>query len=249
MSATDVDMSKAVCLECSYALRELEEWRCPECGRGFDPGDSSTYRVPDVSGYWRRWAKPPSLIECYLVAAFTLLFLYQCSGPAGYEGVMTSPFLMSMLICGGPILILFVAWAYFGRILAIRKDRRMPIESARKGGHSRSRARWIPLPLLVIVVVSSFIYPWPMMIRFGLSQSAFEQAVKDYSAGRLNAPCRIGLYKVRAVEKSGGVVRFITGFSFIDPVGFEYDPTRPPSGPRFGVIGMSVGKGWFTFED
>jgi hypothetical protein len=36
------------CLSCKYDLRRLpagsERWRaCPECGREFDPGDSSTF--------------------------------------------------------------------------------------------------------------------------------------------------------------------------------------------------------------
>lgn len=237
-------MSKAVCIECGYALRELDGRRCPECGRGFDPEDSSTYHILGVSRSWRRWAKPPSLLECYSAVVFALLFLYAFSGTAGHEDALVFP----LLFCGGPIWFGLVI-AMFKRLFAIRKDRRLPIESATESGRTRSRARWIPVTLLIIVLVTSIAFPWPMMIRFWLSQGAFEQAVKDYSAGRLNTPCRVGLYEVRAVEQLGGAVRFTTGFSFIDPVGFEYDPTRPPSGPSFGVIGMSVGKGWFTFEE
>lgn len=37
---------KARCLGCGYLLRELQETRCPECGRPFDPTDRSTYRLP-----------------------------------------------------------------------------------------------------------------------------------------------------------------------------------------------------------
>lgn len=32
------------CLGCSYELRGLEGRVCPECGRGFDPGDRATFR-------------------------------------------------------------------------------------------------------------------------------------------------------------------------------------------------------------
>lgn len=35
------------CLGCGYILDGLPEPRCPECGRGFDPGDWQTYYVPD----------------------------------------------------------------------------------------------------------------------------------------------------------------------------------------------------------
>ena len=31
------------CRTCGYDLRGLEEHRCPECGRGFDPGDHRTF--------------------------------------------------------------------------------------------------------------------------------------------------------------------------------------------------------------
>lgn len=33
------------CLTCGYILDRLPEARCPECGRGFDPGDPATYVV------------------------------------------------------------------------------------------------------------------------------------------------------------------------------------------------------------
>lgn len=31
------------CIGCGYALRGLQEHRCPECGRGFDPADPNTF--------------------------------------------------------------------------------------------------------------------------------------------------------------------------------------------------------------
>lgn len=34
-----------ICRECGYSLRGLADPRCPECGREFDPGDSSTFAV------------------------------------------------------------------------------------------------------------------------------------------------------------------------------------------------------------
>ena len=34
------------CLGCGYILDGLPEPRCPECGRGFDPDDASTYARP-----------------------------------------------------------------------------------------------------------------------------------------------------------------------------------------------------------
>ena len=31
------------CLDCKYSLQQLPENTCPECGRAFDPADSSTF--------------------------------------------------------------------------------------------------------------------------------------------------------------------------------------------------------------
>ena len=49
------------CRKCGYALVGLSENRCPECGRGFDPGDRKTFaRSP--RGWWvRRWVKRAAL--------------------------------------------------------------------------------------------------------------------------------------------------------------------------------------------
>jgi hypothetical protein len=33
------------CLGCQYNLKNLAEHRCPECGRPFDPNDSSTFDI------------------------------------------------------------------------------------------------------------------------------------------------------------------------------------------------------------
>jgi len=38
------------CKRCGYELQGLRDDRCPECGRSFDPDDSSSYLVKPVSG-------------------------------------------------------------------------------------------------------------------------------------------------------------------------------------------------------
>ena len=93
-------------------------------------------------------------------------------------------------------------------------------------------------------------YPWPLMLRFRLSQSALDAAVKDYRAGKFSGDQWVGLYYVRDVDgtawSSRPTVRFITGASFIDPVGFEYD-TLP--GHSMGYLVREVAPSWYTFED
>lgn len=38
------------CLDCGYDVRGLPENRCPECGRAFDPDDSTTFLCSQVDG-------------------------------------------------------------------------------------------------------------------------------------------------------------------------------------------------------
>jgi hypothetical protein len=38
------------CKQCGYALNGLSENRCPECGREFDPNDSSTFSIASTPG-------------------------------------------------------------------------------------------------------------------------------------------------------------------------------------------------------
>jgi hypothetical protein len=45
----------AFCRECGYSLRALPVPRCPECGRGFNPREPETMRVP---GYPRPGQRP-----------------------------------------------------------------------------------------------------------------------------------------------------------------------------------------------
>jgi hypothetical protein len=59
----NVDM---YCLGCSYALVGLEESRCPECGRVFDPADLTTYSAKPDGGKRARDAK---WVERVLISA------------------------------------------------------------------------------------------------------------------------------------------------------------------------------------
>ncbi len=42
------------CRKCGYVLDGLDEHRCPECGRPFDPGRRRTYRTRPRMRWWLR---------------------------------------------------------------------------------------------------------------------------------------------------------------------------------------------------
>ena len=38
---------RMLCLDCGYTLDHLDQHRCPECGREFDPANLGSWRAPD----------------------------------------------------------------------------------------------------------------------------------------------------------------------------------------------------------
>ena len=54
------------CLSCKYDLAQLTEHRCPECGRAFDPNDSTTFERHHRNG---------TLIDVILGASMLLGFV------------------------------------------------------------------------------------------------------------------------------------------------------------------------------
>ncbi len=97
----------------------------------------------------------------------------------------------------------------------------------------RTTWRWVVLPTGLVLVMSALAVPWPMTVRFSLSREAFERKVAEVLADGKNQGTQcVGLYWVNEIRVGpGDYVKFVTGASIIDPVGFAYDSTRPPSHP------------------
>lgn len=68
---------EARCLGCGYLLRGLERPLCPECGREFDPGDTSTF---DTDPPRRRRRKRIKRVVVVLTVVALIYFVY----PRGY---------------------------------------------------------------------------------------------------------------------------------------------------------------------
>lgn len=62
------------CLDCRYCLYGLREHRCPECGRGFDPEDSTTY-----SATVKKKRSRVAVALMYVGPAVLVIFLYTLS--------------------------------------------------------------------------------------------------------------------------------------------------------------------------
>ncbi len=242
---TETTEKQMMCIGCGYLLVNLPTQRCPECGRWFNPSDASTFLTSDKRIGWRKHARPPSKLQCFIFASLSFYGLLNASGPAQWG---TGSICMAAFV-GAPIWF-GLLFSYALRALMTWYDRERAALDIRK---RRNRWRWSVVPICATLVISSWVYPWPLLLRFRLSQSAFEAAVKNYQAG---VSCRgqwVGLYHVKDVSRttySGPAARttigFMTGSSIIDPVGFEYDPM--PNHPT-GYMRIEVADSWYTYED
>ena len=75
----------ALCVGCNYALRGLADFRCPECGRPFDPRDGGTI-------VYTGWYNPvlywlPGWCAAALLVAFVSLMLVVADAPWLIPGV------------------------------------------------------------------------------------------------------------------------------------------------------------------
>lgn len=232
-------------MDCAYWLVNLPTQRCPECGRWFDPADPSTYQQASKKVGWRRLASSLSSRQCVIFAVLSLYGIVNASGPAQWEAGS-----ICMVAFVGVPLWLGILLLYVVRTAATWLDReRAKLDDSERSG----RWRWWVVPICAVLVVSSWIYPWPLLLRFRLSQTAFEAAVADYQMGATFRGKWVGLYYVKNAHPitytgPGGrtTVGFVTGSNVLDPVGFEYDPL--PNHPT-GFMIYEVGKSWYTFED
>lgn len=228
----------ASCITCGYSLSRLRTAICPECGRRFDPRNASSFLR---ARRWQRWAKAPSNLECVLLAVLSVFLLWRVSSPAQWEesGICVGSFVVVPLW-----LAMFGIWVH--RAAAARRLRLDCPECGRQDG----RFRWLVAPICAVLVLSTLHWPWPLIVRFHLSRPAFARAAKDIQAGKTISRQWIGLYFADSATLSKQydgrtTVSFECGHSWLDPVGFEYDPL--PNHPS-GFMQVEVAPGWFTFE-
>ena len=83
------------CLSCGYTLLGLPDYRCPECGRPFDPYNPDTYNTKPPFVRWRYWM--PGLLTALGAAVLLYPFAVGWSG-FGWATTLVVPF------CAGTLL-------------------------------------------------------------------------------------------------------------------------------------------------
>jgi hypothetical protein len=138
-------------------LRDIDSRACPECGRGFDPGDPRTTSYHPGGGVRRGFA----LAGCVLAAGV---------GVAALAAVISSAMAVDPLVLflGGLLLTPFVLI-----LLVLCAIPPLPI---------RGRVRLGAL-LAVAVLVSVVITNWPFWICFAVHRPAFQRLADGFRKG------------------------------------------------------------------
>lgn len=238
---------EARCLGCGYALRGLEGGVCPECGRPFDPADPLTYRLPGAPLFLRRFAGPPPRAHVVLAVGYAAAVLL----------AQTSPGSLGIPICVGYILVPLLVGNYLLAAIACAN----PSTPRRPEPQATPRTRWWRwrvLPICTLVILTTFVFNWPLFIRFSISRSAFEAQVQRALAIAATRPARPwpvgqgwrGAYfasQIRVGPLTSGAyrVQFYTGGAPMYGWGFEY---RTDAATR-GESHRALPPGWFVYVD
>jgi len=226
----------AVCLECEYQLRGLSTNVCPECGTSFDPDDPSTYG-PQSTRRTKKARQHPTILDGVLLFASILFLLVDISGPG-----------QSMLRLGGSIVATLLVFKLGNERIGRPSKRRS--RGNRHGNQPKRswRYRWWP-PLMLTLLITACLYPWPAYLRFQVSKSAFETALKGIPATTGTMPLPIGLYRIQAIttKRTGCVFfRVETGPASFEAHGFWYVPLGAPM-PKFpDFVSNRVAANWYT---
>jgi hypothetical protein len=204
----------STCISCGYALRGLDEPRCPECGRSFDRDNPATFNSGRQCGPVARWLLKPTrwvgwfsgVVASAVVVVQMLLFL----------PVDLTLFIMALawLALAGP----YVFWSVIRRVVC--RWYSQPTEFLRKD--QRVRQKISRIVLIAGLVVYSQV---PILISFRISKPALDRYANHLYTevpivtppANMNRWC--GLYYVSGCHLSGNGVEMFVGTRYM-----QYSP-------------------------
>ncbi len=204
----------AKCIECGYRLLGLFNTVCPECGLPFEPDDPETYHTPSLPNWIRKNSHPPRkrYVWCFFIVLLLTILDVSSPGHAHLAICLWTP------ACVLAIFFLSLDWVL--KVIARRVAQELPGVK-----DSEPLRRWLWTPIMIAVVISLLMYPWPAYLRFQLSKVAMEKAINNPPAIAHPESVQIGFFWVQRVTKNlDGSVFFETGVKFLDMSGFLYVP-------------------------
>lgn len=237
----------ATCLGCGYSLRGLTESRCPECGKGFDSNDPTSYCIVAKQPLWQRWAKPPTWLHVLCVTVYTLVMLLDLSHAGGLYFTLS---LMMMSVCcciPSPILLVVADYAAHVGALHYARQENVPVVEV---DNTRRKLRWAVTPTCVVLLLLALGTEWPMRLRFRLSKPAFEGAVRRHveSDGEFDVSQWVGLYFVESIEPCGPNLICLETERRGTATGFIH--VQEPPSPKVTVeLRSRLSKNWYTYKE
>jgi hypothetical protein len=182
------------CLGCDYPLDGLAEFRCPECGRAFDPADPRTVNGGRPLGRLGRWlmrpAGWPTLLPAAAASAVTMI---ATTAPTGWRlvawpGVETLSALASPdrdLPLLYPYRVLLSAavtlWLLTAALWGLRSLAAVAAALCLRQPPRRLFARplrWTAVPLLAAVTAALVWWDVPLRVGFALAKPGLAEAVE-----------------------------------------------------------------------
>lgn len=188
MSTWQVIGATIFCRDCGYALDGLRTHECPECGRGFDPADPSTFyskKTPGPIARW--WLKQPGWLVFVLIAVpigyqlwYQRLPYYYARGIAGF------------VVCGWSV-------SLYAGVTLIRV-----LIASEYGAWNEPRRRWrrdvaFLVGFIAVIVTIQFAVP----MRIGLLTSmprlnSIDACIPPNQDVAFEGSFRAGLYRFRS---------------------------------------------------
>lgn len=164
------------CLTCGYDLQQLEDDRCPECGRGFSKNDPQSYGVPK-SYRLLPWAKRSGWLAGLMAAG---------AGLAAVIGMAVGQYDRVLLIMVWMFALLPVTLACVAYITLLASSGRWP------------SVRAIVIAVVLLVFNVSLFTQWPTRASFMLHRGALARhAQQTIQQPHLpSPPTQIGVYEI-----------------------------------------------------
>jgi hypothetical protein len=218
----------------------LPEPVCPECGKTFDPADPTSYRGGPAAPWYRRAAGPPRRWHSALAIIATIFVVWETSLPSLQVFPLTCLFWLGWLL----LVLVVLPLDYLLHAVASWRCLQEP-EDLPSRLRTGSRRAWATFPLCGLIMLSVWLYPWPALIRFQLSRSAFEDIL---TSGKACQNQFVGLVYVESVERFDDEVTFFgTGWAIFNNHGLLYKPVGKPASdynPDF-VVRRHLGGSWY----
>lgn len=223
----------AVCIDCRYMLRGLENPVCPECGQRFDPDDRRTYRDRTRRDVCFRWTHPRRNWLRYVLIIWATTTLISATNLDSFLYVLPTSLLRgpySWLRAQFQFRVLLVMVVFCLAIGLQHCAMRILVKRIQREGSPQpvwQLMKWWWAPMCMGMVLFVLIIPWPVWLRFQFSRAPMEAAAKRQLAigsGKLGQRT-CGAYTIRAVLIYSGPndVAFLP-ISGTRNAGFIYSP-------------------------